>query len=301
MHEFDTAVMSDEDYFSFGNVGEVMPEAMTPLSISVVVPSFENGLMNFSPIKVEKPKYSNAIFGIAYGRIAMNIFNVVLKAIKNEITIQNRLHELSIFGHNFITDEIHKIAVERNGTLSKLSELGLIAHMMKYGWKTKSLIQELLQFMERFIGTYNRRNLRLFQSLNDLYDDVTQKIGDSFSYVQGSHGLSTMMCSMYQTVLFTSLAEGKNEMTPEFLADVTTLLSSCKNAESAEIPTALEEIATALLRCNSSKAQEFCDISPDKGIGWLTENCMSIQFYLVYSYFYLFLLLLVRYYNLCIV
>lgn len=24
MHEFDTAVMSEEDYFSFGNVGEVM-------------------------------------------------------------------------------------------------------------------------------------------------------------------------------------------------------------------------------------------------------------------------------------
>lgn len=77
-----------------------MPEAMTPLSMSVVVPAFENGLMNYSPIKVVKQKYANSVFGIAYGRIAMNIFNAVLKAVKEEITIQNRLHELSIFGHN---------------------------------------------------------------------------------------------------------------------------------------------------------------------------------------------------------
>lgn len=284
MHEFDTAVMSDEDYFTFGNVGEVMPEALTPLSISVVLPSMEDGLMIYSPMKVEKPKFLNSIFGISYSRITMNVFNVVLKAVKQEITIQNRLHALSIFGHEFITDEIHKLAIQRNGTMSKLTELGLICHLVKYGWKTKSIIQELLKFMEKFIGTYNRRNLRVFQSLDKLYDDVTQKIGQSFSNVVGVHGLSTMMCSMYQTVLFTSLAEGKNEMTPEFLGDVTTLLSSCKDAESAEIPSSLEEIATALLRCNSSKAREFCDISPDKGIGWLTENCMSIQFIIFLSF-----------------
>lgn len=77
-----------------------MPEAMTPLTMSVVVPAFENGLMNYSPIQIEKPKYANSIFAIAYNRITMNIFNVVLKAVKEEITIQNRLHELSIFGHN---------------------------------------------------------------------------------------------------------------------------------------------------------------------------------------------------------
>lgn len=258
-----------------------MPEAMTPLSMTVVVPSFERGLMNYSPIKLEISEFSNMVFGIAYNRITVNVFNMVLKAVKKEITIQNRLHELSIFGHAFITDEIHKLAIQRNGTLSKLTELGLIFHLVKYGWKTKAIVDELLQFMEKFIGTYNRRNLRLFQSLNELYDDVTQKIGDSFSKVQGVHGLSTMMCSMLQTILFTSLAEGKTEITPEFLADVTTLLSSCKNAESAEIPTQLEEIASTLLRCNSSKAREFCEISPDKGIAWLTENCRLTQFSLI--------------------
>lgn len=275
MHEFDTAVMSGEDLFSFGNVGEVMPETLTPLSISVVLPSFENGLMIHSPIEILKPISASRIFSLAYNRVTMNIFTVVLKAVKQEITIQNRLHELSIFGHHFITDEIHKIAVERNGTMSKLTELGVICHLIKYGWKTSSIVQELFQFMAKFIGTYNRHNLEMFKSLNDIYDDVTQKIGTNLYYVQGVHGLSTMMCSMYQTVLFTSLAEGRNELTPELLADMTVLLSSCKDAESAEIPTSLEKISSELLRCDSSKVQEFCEISADEGIAWLTENCKT--------------------------
>lgn len=137
-----------------------------------------------------------------------------------------------------------------------------------------------IQFMEKFIGTYSRQNLSKFQSLNELHDDVTEKIGENFSYAQSIHGISklkaTMMCSLYQTILFSSLAEGKNELTPEIMADVTTLLSSCKDAESAEIPTSLDEIASTLLsECDTLKAQEFCDMDADKGIQWLTENCTS--------------------------
>lgn len=275
MHEFDSAVMSDEDCFSFGNVGEVMPEAMTPLSISVAIPAFENGLMHYSPMPIPIFKFANTIFGISHSRSALNVFNVVLKAMKSEIMIQNRLNELSIFGHAFLTDEIHKLAIHRNGTISKLTEFRLIGYLIKCGWAITAILEELQKCMVKFSGTYDRENLRKFQSLHELYDDVSRKIGDTFAYVLAVHGLSTMMCGMYQTVLFTVLAEGRTELTPEFMADVTTLLSSCKDAESAEIPTSLEEIASEILRCDGSTAQEFCDISADKGVAWLKENCIA--------------------------
>lgn len=275
MHEFDTAVMSDEDYFTFANVGEVMPAAMTPLSISVTIPALENALMHYSPIPIAIAKFSNTLFGISHCRIAMNVFNVAMKALKSEITIQNRLHELSICGHSYITDDIQQLAIHRNGTISKLAEFRIIAHLIKFGWKTHSILHEMQEFMKTFTGTYDRQNLRKFRSLRELYDDVSLQSGGTFEYVMGVHGLCTMMCSMYQTVLFTVLAEGRTDLTPEYLADVTTLLSSCKDAESAEIPTSLEEIASEILRCNDSKAKEFCDIGADKGVAWLNENCSS--------------------------
>lgn len=116
MHEFDSAVMSDEDYFTFGNVGEIMPEPMTPLSISVTIPAFEKGLLHYSPIPVAMSKFANTTFGISHFRFAINVFNFVLKAMKTEITFQNRLHELSLFGHAFITDEIEKVTLVRETT-----------------------------------------------------------------------------------------------------------------------------------------------------------------------------------------
>lgn len=281
LHEFDTAVMSEQDFFTFGNVGEVLSQAVTPLTISALVPSFEDGLLK----EINKDvKFFNQIMAISHCRTALNVFTVLLRTVKSEISMENRAHGISIFGHEFITDEIHKIAIHRHGIASKLTELWYMWFALKKGWTTKSAIEELNRFMEKFNGTYNRRNLKMFQSLKGLYEDITLKIGDDFSYMQTIHGQTTMVCTISQIIIFSAIAEGKKEITNECLKDITTLLSSCKNAESAEIPILLEQMAATLLRCNSSKAMEFCEISADKGIAWLTENCIT-----AYSLFELFI------------
>lgn len=283
MHEFDTAVMSEEDYFTFGNVGEVMSQVMTPLSISVVIPALERGIIKNFPI-ADESRFFNQLLSVSHSRIAMNVFSVFMRMVKPEITIENRVHGIAILGHEFITNEIHNLAAHRYGIASKLTEFTYLWHVLKVGWTGKSAVNELNRRMEKFNGTYNRRNLRMFQSLKELYEDVTHKIGHDFAYVQSVHGKITMMCTVYQIILFSALAEGRNGITSDYLKDITVLLSSCENAESAEIPILLEEIASTLLRCNSLKAQDFCDISADKGIQWLTENCIT-----AYTLFELFI------------
>lgn len=216
--------------------------------------------------------------------MAINVFSVFLRMVKREITMENRVHGLAIMGHEFITDEIHQIGAHRYGYANFLTELWYMWSVFKVGWNGKPRVEQLNRFMEKFIGTYNRRHLRVFQSLKELYNDITLKIGKDFAYVQSVHGATTMIGTVYQIIIFSALAEGKKEIANDFLQDVTTLLSSCKNAESAEIPVLLEEIASTLLRCNSSKALEFCEINADKGIAWLTENCIT-----AYTLFELFI------------
>lgn len=98
LHEFDTAVMSDEDLFTFGNVGEVMSQVMTMLSISVLIPSFEKGLLKNFPIAKEA-KFFNQLMAISHGRVAMNVFSVFMRMVKQEISMENRVHGIAIFGH----------------------------------------------------------------------------------------------------------------------------------------------------------------------------------------------------------
>lgn len=283
LHEFDSAVMSDEDLFTFGNVGEVMSQVMTTLSISVLIPSFESGLLKNFPVAKEA-KFFNQLMAISHGRVAMNVFSVFMRLVKQEISMENRVHGIAIFGHEFVTQKIHEIAAHRYGTANKFTEMWYMWSVVKKGWTAKQEVEELNRFMEKLVGTYNRRNLRMFQSLKELYTDITLKIKDDFTYVQSIHGRTTMMCTVYQIILFSTLAEGRKEFTADYLRDITTLLSSCENAESAEIPILLEEIASTLWRCNSAKAKEFCDVSPDEGIAWLTKHCIT-----AYSLFELFI------------
>lgn len=75
LHEFDTAVMSDEDMFTFGNVGEVMAQIMTPLTTSILIPSFEKGLLKNFPLAIESIHF-NQLMNVSSHRLTLNVFMV---------------------------------------------------------------------------------------------------------------------------------------------------------------------------------------------------------------------------------
>lgn len=274
LHEFDSAIMSEEDYFSFGNVGEVMPEALTPLTSSLMIPSFEKGLIRNYPLFEVSP-FFHQIMAISHHRLTVNMFGLFLRVVKGEIMIQNRVQALTVYGHEFLTEEVLAIAVHRYGVASNWLVLWNTWHALRNGWIAKSAIESCGRFMEKSIDTYNRPDLQIFQSPKELYGDITQKVENDFTYVQGIHGLSTMMGSIFQIILFAAIGEGRTELSSEYLSDITTLLSSCGNVESADIPNMLEEISSTILKCETQRAQEFCNIHPDVGIKWLTENCIA--------------------------
>lgn len=273
LHEFDSAVMSDEDFFTFGNVGEVMPQTMTPLTTSTLMASFERGLLRNFPVIIEA-KYYNQLMAVSHHRLAMNVFSVFLRLVKSEVSIENRVHGLAIFGHEFITNEVHELAKHRFGIASKAMEMSQIWKVIKCAWVGKNTVKGLETFMEDFLGTYSRRNLKRFPSLSDLHNDITKRLDEEFPYVQSVHGITSMLTACYQIIMFSTLAEGRKDMSTEYMTDIAILLSSCKDAESAEIPVLLEEIAKTIVKCNATKATEFTNIDPYIGVEWLKNNCI---------------------------
>lgn len=275
LHEFDTAVMSDEEIFTFGNVGEVMPNVMYPLTTSILIPSFEKGLLKNFPLATESNHF-NQLMNVSHHRLSMNVFMVFMRLVKKEISIENRAHGITIFGHEFITDEIHRLAKHRFGLASKSLEIQYIWNVIKASWNGKGRVRELENFMAAFSGTYSRINLEKFSSLTELYDDISMKLKDHFSYVQSIHGLTTMLTTCFQIIMFSTLSEGKTELNTKSMSDISILLSSCTDAESAEIPVLLEEIANTIMKCdNNTKADEFVSINPSDGKEWMRNNCIS--------------------------
>lgn len=54
------------------------------------------------------------------------------------------------------------------------------------------------------------------------------------------------------------------------MGDIVTIMQSCKNAESAQVPTMLHEISRSIQKGGSSA--EFCSVSAKEGVQWLQDN-----------------------------
>ncbi|KOC62505.1 Cleft lip and palate transmembrane protein 1-like protein [Habropoda laboriosa] len=103
-HELDTSVPSDIDIITFANVGEVFPNPMSPLTISVIIGAFETGICNAFHI-------ANRIFFTVVGmKCAINYYNMFLQDPSKKITLLNKVIDIAVCGNLVVTPEIHKVS-----------------------------------------------------------------------------------------------------------------------------------------------------------------------------------------------
>lgn len=76
-HELGTGVATDVDLYSFANVGEIFPYAMSPLTLSTMVRSLEALMEYFVTGKINFDKYKRHCF-VGYMRLQMNYITVSL-------------------------------------------------------------------------------------------------------------------------------------------------------------------------------------------------------------------------------
>lgn len=104
--------------------------------------------------------------------------------------------------------------------------------------------------------------------------------------------------SMHNKHIYKSILD----ITTENYIDISTVLSSCADVISADVPTSLNELAKLIDKSN--KSQSFIKIEPKNGVQWLKDNCpdshkkleeflkkhghRSIREVKYFSYFYIF-------------
>lgn len=151
LHEFDTAIMSPEDVSTFGNIGEVwwlsylsyhvpnkstilfdqvLPEVITPLTQSTFGRVLEKNMCKNVLRRDSSPFYAS-ICRISHYRMAFEVYNMFLQAVEKDITLENRMYGLIVFGHDFISDDIHRIALKRNGVATTRKTLPIMWDVLK--------------------------------------------------------------------------------------------------------------------------------------------------------------------------
>lgn len=70
---------------------------------------------------------------LKFDKLGFVFFQTLLKTGDSEITLQNKVIDLAVFGHLVTTLELLRLAVERNGVLGSLGKLRILLGLTKVG------------------------------------------------------------------------------------------------------------------------------------------------------------------------
>lgn len=87
--------------------------------------------MSRNVLRCDPSPFHPSICRLSHYRMAFEVCNMFLQAVEPNITPQNRMHGLIVFGHEFVDAEIHRIALERNGVATARKTLPLLWDVVK--------------------------------------------------------------------------------------------------------------------------------------------------------------------------
>lgn len=118
-----------------------MPETLTPLTLSTYAQLAGQGITATVFPNNDFSKLYSKMLQSSHFRFALQIYSLFLLRVEKEISVADKVNGLAIFGHNYLTEKIHKIAIHRNGVMSfrqKLAALWDVFHV-RFAFKKKSV------------------------------------------------------------------------------------------------------------------------------------------------------------------
>ncbi|XP_023716266.1 prodigiosin synthesizing transferase PigC isoform X3 [Cryptotermes secundus] len=266
LHEFDDPIITDTEFLTTANTGEVFPGLMTPLTQSVTRRAADLSVRHQFP---DRPGYYYSANVITASYHAMfNVFNSLLVSVGSEVTLGEKVVDLALYGHPVTTLELLQLSAERNGVVGSLGKLYVVLDMVKNTLFRKQVLQQAEKLTHEFL-----LDCQSYNKAEDLYSCIS----NSFKYldeVSNCHGKSSKISVFTQVIAVSILTEGREELTAEHYSDMGLLLSSCSDLVSAGIPVALEDLASSIIA--TDKARDFCTVLPSEAVHWLEENYPSV-------------------------
>ncbi|XP_078047506.1 rifampicin phosphotransferase-like isoform X2 [Augochlora pura] len=258
-HELDTSVPSDIDILSFANLGEVFPDPLSPLTISMFVKPFNDAIRTANTISGVN------FFNVVSMRGTLNYYNLFVNQPDKDITLINKVSDIALCGHVMITPEIYKVALERNGSCSTYKRYYTLC----------TLAKDILQ--NRCVDTTARQldgsitfNLENIYTAYSLYNEIIKSLPKYMEMVD-CHSLATRGSVVYQILMMAILTNGYDDIVPDHYSDIAILLGTVNNIVSGQVVTSLKKIVKYLKVCELD--EEFKKLDPTKAMDWMKVNC----------------------------
>lgn len=176
---------------------------------------------------------------------------------------------LSIFGYDIFDEENVRIAVHRN-SLQTIPAYKIIMHLMKSLIGVKKYMNEMKEYLEEIKKKFASKNLENFKKSIDLINFI-DKTDDEFDEAYGLHMKASNNSLLYQMMAFGILTKKSTKLTINHQIDISLILGTMSNVESANIPEMIKEMAGEIIWIQ--KREEFLELDNNKAVVWMIKNC----------------------------
>ncbi|KAL8583173.1 hypothetical protein ACOMHN_046557 [Nucella lapillus] len=261
IHEFDSPLAGGYEWLTTGNIGEMMPGAVTPLTLSTFVQAIATSMQRWSQglgarqQVVDFPKAitscGNHLF-ISLTDVCLTILQVALT--KKDVAEVNLLGEAR-------PDLDLAVARDYQGKPppGRLTRIWNAVKMLRYFNKGSSVARQ----WERRVETYSLGDCR--GDASQLYSYIDQHLGD-FMEVWHWTLVNSSKSGSWNSILLNIIKGSSGECTAEHFGDIALLLSQCQDVFSAEVPSAIQDLAKQIAL--DGLKETFCSST--------SEGCMDL-------------------------
>lgn len=270
-HETDSAVMGGYDIYTRANVGEVLSGAVSKLTNAIVTEQIESSNLKMFGGRNYSTLYRQ-MFPCFYNTIFMEAFNQFLKPMGEEPTVMNKAMSFSVFGGDIFKQyPILKEIMRHRGNF--VNKFKAVMEQMKFFVYCLYTVDNYRKLPEKALENMKKRlseqSLLKYKTSSEILDLILRETSN-FDDVINGHMFVSSYSAIYNAFIFSVLTKGSKELTTEHQRDVTLILGSIGNIESANIPESIQKLAESIKA--AGKENEFLEVDDQSCSEWLEIN-----------------------------
>ncbi|XP_061179945.1 uncharacterized phosphotransferase YvkC-like isoform X2 [Saccostrea echinata] len=242
INEFDDPLITDKEWLTTGNIGEMMPGAVTPLTYSVFASATDQACLNVMVCLCGNPRYiypRKYIIGCR-GHLFINLMPNESGALNN-IFGKKEDFELNLCGEPLPDLSVDLVKAYHGKFTDRLS---IILTTIKYIAVVSREAQKKCDDWFKRADTYTITDKS--SDSQQMYQDINKRLPD-YTEIWKAGVLKSANSGAWSAATYGVLRQGKLEMTREVCSDVAQVLSHCDNVYSAEVPVAIQGLAREIV------------------------------------------------------
>ncbi|CAL1271937.1 unnamed protein product [Larinioides sclopetarius] len=265
-HEFDTPLRCENEYVSVANIGEVMPGAMSPLGVDLMMKFFCGAMQKQAYEKdfvdnLFKSNYFQPGILTFCNHMMMTVVEIITRYGVN--TAASKGFMISIYGRILDDPELLDYAYEKVKEGVQQSWFFNLRYYWDLFFFDYTLPKVKKKIFNHHMGFLKHKTAKetftaILNSCSD-FDDAAKK-----------HMECTENSSNWNMTMFSILCKTKETVDNDIYSDFARFLASSSNVESADVPQAMQEVANQIVK--DIGAEKFKALSIEEAEEWLQTS-----------------------------